>query len=1008
MSTAVLITAETQQAIDKINEFSKRLDELGTRTRRTGEAAEHAGKGMDIFKEGLTTLAAAAGGAFTIEKVVEFAREVNRAALDMERSNTLLNNALAATQHAAGLTRAEIDDLVESLTHATNFDDDGLKKAAAALLRFRDVQGDTFQRGLALSADFAAAMGTDVVTAAQAVGRALESPGNGMRALRAAGVALSDQQADLVDKLAKTGKYADAQKIVLDALQASVGGAARGEHKGLSGATADAGKAWDDLLKTIGNTGLYKDTVTGFQEHASSRFRLLAEDIKALGSWWDRYLEAVARHKSMSAIEAESKAAEVGRRAQQRAVEDDEKRKAEQGAERQRQLQVEQAAYEKRKDAEEEARKAAEKSQAAYDALMKTIREKIAVDEAEIANGGPLTEAQKLRAENEAKLTQAIGRGASARRDAAQTEIDRLDLLERARAADQLYQKYVESGRKAEDERTKALNEAIDKAREEVETFGLSRAAIEGNTIARMEERLELEKAHATSTPAQLAALEAEIAKRKELQSLIAQKEILDANKRAVDEADKEWKRFTDDIERSLTDALMRGFDKGKSFGQNFFESLKHSLESAVLKIGVQAIVTPVMGAVRGLVGGGGAASVTGAGGLLDLASGANSLYGLYNGTAGAAGLYGAFAGSSIGQALGLSSVSSFVGPSASYAAGGTGVATELGLTSLGSTIGAALPWVGGALAIGSALGLFGGGGEDPHNNADKGGVGFTLTSRGVSGMSGRGWDDTTTGFNGVGPFTWSQGQTSGSGRWEDKYAMSATQIADIAAQAAVVYASGRQMADLLGVDPSAVDSTTVGGKFASAAEALSQLSDAVALNLVPNLKDFQNAGQTLFQTLQTDVAAVQALRSQFDAFKNQIALGDLSDLDPLSKYRLAKDLYNQALAGGDAGAVTSAAQQFLGASKTAFSSASAAYATDYSQVMASLTAFESAATRFPWASSAASSAAPSVTGQQVADNTQATVTVLQAGLTQLIALAQAQGESQAEINRKLGQVLAA
>ena len=41
---------------------------------------------------------------------------------------------------------------------------------------------------------------------------------------------------------------------------------------------------------------------------------------------------------------------------------------------------------------------------------------------------------------------------------------------------------------------------------------------------------------------------------------------------------------------------------------------------------------------------------------------------------------------------------------------------------------------------------------------------------------------------------------------------MTATQVADIAAQAAVVYASGREMADLLGVDPSAVDSTTVGG----------------------------------------------------------------------------------------------------------------------------------------------------------------------------------------------------
>ena len=73
-------------------------------------------------------------------------------------------------------------------------------------------------------------------------------------------------------------------------------------------------------------------------------------------------------------------------------------------------------------------------------------------------------------------------------------------------------------------------------------------------------------------------------------------------------------------------------------------------------------------------------------------------------------------------------------------------------------------------------------------------------------------------------------------------------------------------------------------------------MSDAVALKLVAESQEFPDRHQTLFQTLRTDVAAVQALRSQFDAFKNQIALGDLSDLDPLSKYRLAKDLYNQAL----------------------------------------------------------------------------------------------------------------
>ena len=54
----------------------------------------------------------------------------------------------------------------------------------------------------------------------------------------------------------------------------------------------------------------------------------------------------------------------------------------------------------------------------------------------------------------------------------------------------------------------------------------------------------------------------------------------------------KEWEKFSDDINRALTDALMRGFEDGKSFGQNFVDSLKNSLKTAALKIVVNMVTS--------------------------------------------------------------------------------------------------------------------------------------------------------------------------------------------------------------------------------------------------------------------------------------------------------------------------------------------------------------------------------------------------------------------------------
>lgn len=167
----------------------------------------------------------------------------------------------------------------------------------------------------------------------------------------------------------------------------------------------------------------------------------------------------------------------------------------------------------------------------------------------------------------------------------------------------------------------------------EVVNYGLTEAAIQSNIITRMEEARALAAANG-AWPEHLNYLDQEIALRRRIATASSQKEFLDTNKRAAEQSAKEWEKFSDDINRALTDALMRGFEDGKSFGQNFVDSLKNSLKSAALKIVVNMVTSTggslVNAGINVLAGTSGSNGGTGTN-YLGLANNASSAYNLYN-----------------------------------------------------------------------------------------------------------------------------------------------------------------------------------------------------------------------------------------------------------------------------------------------------------------------------------------------------------------------------------------
>lgn len=154
-----------------------------------------------------------------------------------------------------------------------------------------------------------------------------------------------------------------------------------------------------------------------------------------------------------------------------------------------------------------------------------------------------------------------------------------------------------------------------------------------------------------------------------------------------------DWAKTADDIERGLTDALIRGFDSGKSLGRSLRDYLVNLFKTTTVKFAVQALVGGSGNSIGSLLGASGAQS-----GSSPLGSLGNlgSLFGLGSGT----GAFGtAFSGGTI---LGSDAIG------AGFTAFTSGSGTLAG--NLGQILGgvngslSAIGGLGGALGYGSAL----------------------------------------------------------------------------------------------------------------------------------------------------------------------------------------------------------------------------------------------------------------------------------------------------------------
>jgi len=150
---------------------------------------------------------------------------VNEAA-EAEVVQAQLNAVLASTGGVAGITAERANELADSLSKITRFDDEAIISGESLLLTFTNIGQNVFPAATQTMLDMSTVLGQDLESSARMLGRALNDPVQGMSALTRVGITFSEEQKKTIQALTEAGQLEEAQGIILDALAVKFGGAA--------------------------------------------------------------------------------------------------------------------------------------------------------------------------------------------------------------------------------------------------------------------------------------------------------------------------------------------------------------------------------------------------------------------------------------------------------------------------------------------------------------------------------------------------------------------------------------------------------------------------------------------------------------------------------------------------------------------------------------------------------------------------------------------------------------
>jgi hypothetical protein len=175
-------------------------------------------------------------------------------AADSAKSISLLDSTIKATGAGTWTSSKAIEGMIDNLKELTGVDDDVIRSMETVLLGFKNIKGDNFKEASLQIMNMATIMHMDLTSAAQAVGKALDDPISGIDSLSRQGFKFSAQQKVMLKDMVNTGHIADAQKVILDELATTYGGAAEAAGKTGFAVKEKLNLAIQDMNKEMGRS----------------------------------------------------------------------------------------------------------------------------------------------------------------------------------------------------------------------------------------------------------------------------------------------------------------------------------------------------------------------------------------------------------------------------------------------------------------------------------------------------------------------------------------------------------------------------------------------------------------------------------------------------------------------------------------------------------------------------------------------------------------------------------
>ena len=208
--------------------------------------------------------------------VVDFGKSCVQSANQASKAFNILDNTVRATGADAWTSTEKLVETSKTLSNSTNYSVTEIQKMQSVLLGFTNITGEAFDGASEAVLDMATVMGMDLTSAVQTVGKALDDPITGLDSLRRQGFKFTDEQKEELAQLVRNGEQLKAQKIILDTLAISYGGASKAGQDSF----AKQRHAIENFRDTLG--GKLIPIVQIFAEKSSTAFNNLTEIISKM------------------------------------------------------------------------------------------------------------------------------------------------------------------------------------------------------------------------------------------------------------------------------------------------------------------------------------------------------------------------------------------------------------------------------------------------------------------------------------------------------------------------------------------------------------------------------------------------------------------------------------------------------------------------------------------------------------------------------------------------------